>query len=284
MTSDFFPALPASVQRRSVSVNGIELNYYRAGSGQPLLLIPGWSFSAEVFTRQLTELSANFDVIALDPRGHGKSSKPLTANGYVQRGNDLSEFINALDLSDIVLAGRSFGTLDALSYLEQFGSDRVAKLILIDEPPQVPYDPTDSAQWGEAPLSLDGLPGFLRFSANNPSGFAQYIAAHAAGLDENTPADDPNLVRVLELVAETPEHIAIITAADGLSADYSATAIAFAQEKPVLFFARQEWVEPARAWVSTNLPTARFAELEHHASFAIDYEEFNQTVREFIAG
>jgi hypothetical protein len=64
--------------------DGVKLHYLEAGSGSPLVMIPGWSQSAMEFKYQLTGLSDKYHVYALDMRGHGESAKPN--HGYrIQR-------------------------------------------------------------------------------------------------------------------------------------------------------------------------------------------------------
>jgi non-heme chloroperoxidase len=64
--------------------DGVKLHYLEAGSGNPLVMIPGWSQSAMEFKYQLTGLSDKYHVYALDMRGHGESAKPN--HGYrIQR-------------------------------------------------------------------------------------------------------------------------------------------------------------------------------------------------------
>ncbi|UOQ61175.1 alpha/beta hydrolase [Leucobacter rhizosphaerae] len=279
-----FPDLPESVTTKRVPVgDGVEIRVLRAGSGDPILFVPGWSFSAEVFVHQFTELAAHADVIAIDPRGHGQSSKPLTGNSYPQRGRDLAEVIEALGLTNLTLAGWSFGVLDVLSYLQQNGHARVAKLILIDEPPRVPFDPANPAEWGEAGLSHDGLPAYIQFLSTNRQGFLEYIASDALGVPGERAAQDPATVKLIADGAQTPEHIAIITGVEGLSTDLSATAIEFdGSGKPLLFFAKDEWADDARRWVGANLPHAEFATIPVHAGFLTEPGAFNARVREFL--
>ena len=64
--------------------DGIRLHYIEAGSGKPLVMIPGWSQTAAQFRAQLAGLSDRYRVIAIDMRGHGESDKP--DHGYrIQR-------------------------------------------------------------------------------------------------------------------------------------------------------------------------------------------------------
>jgi pimeloyl-ACP methyl ester carboxylesterase len=231
----------------------------------------------------LTGLAENYDVIALDPRGHGASSKPLTGNNYPQRGRDLAAVIEALGLQGLALAGWSFGVLDVLSYLQQHGHERVSTLILIDEPPKVPYDPRNAEEWGEAGLSHDGLPAYVQFLSTDRQGFLDYIAADALGVDPERVADEPAVAKLIADGAQTPEHIAIITGVEGLSTDLSETAIAFdASGKPLLFLAKQAWAEDAKRWVEANLPHAQFDTIAVHAGFLTDPEHFNARLREFL--
>jgi non-heme chloroperoxidase len=281
----YFPTLPDSVVESRVRVaDDIDLRVLRAGSGAPLVLIPGWTIPADVFVNQLIELSDAYDVIAIDPRGHGGSSKPLEGNSFPQRGADLGALLEALDLSEVALAGWSFGILDALSYLQQSGHDRVARLILIDEPPKVVADPANPAEWGEATLSHDGLPAFIQFLSTNRAAFWDFIATHALGLETEQAATHPDARTLIEWGLQTPEHIAIITGVEGLASDFSAPAIEFAESgKPLLFLARDEWADDARRWVEANLPGAEFDTIRTHAAFATDAAEFNARIRTFLS-
>src|SRR6478672_6683114 len=84
--------------------DGIKLHYLEAGSGNPLVMIPGWSQSAMEFKYQLTGLSDKYHVYALDMRGHGESAKP--DHGYrIQRlSADVHDFLVANNLSGVTLA------------------------------------------------------------------------------------------------------------------------------------------------------------------------------------
>ena len=69
------------IQKTTVTVNdGTRLNVLQAGSGKTLVLIPGWSQTAEQFKFQIEGLADRYRVIAVDMRGHGDSDKP--GHGY----------------------------------------------------------------------------------------------------------------------------------------------------------------------------------------------------------
>lgn len=278
------PPAPPTVTETRVQAGDVKLRILRAGSGRPLVLLPGWTCSADFFVHQLTGLSDRFDVIAVDPRGHGGSDKPLTGNTFAQRGDDLAALLDALGLDDVVLLGWSFGVLDALSYVRRHGTDRLAQVVLVDETPKVPADPSDPGEWGEAPLAHDGIVAFLRAMIDTRVEFWTEYAVYMLGLPEDTTADHPDVARVVELGLQTPEHVAVTTAADGLTSDYSAEATLVSERLPTLFVARDDWAEDGRRWVGANMPAATFATMPVHMGFATAPDEFNDTVARFVEG
>ncbi len=58
-----------------IEVNGESLFYERAGSGAPLLLIHSLGTASWLWREQIRRWSADFDVIAVDARGHGRSTR-----------------------------------------------------------------------------------------------------------------------------------------------------------------------------------------------------------------
>lgn len=278
------PPVPPTVTETRVQAGDADLRILRAGSGRPLVLLPGWTCSADFFVHQLTGLADRFDVIAVDPRGHGGSDKPLTGNTFAQRGDDLAALLDALGLDDVVLLGWSFGVLDALSYVRRHGTDRLAQVVLVDETPKVPADPSDPGEWGEAPLAHDGIVAFLRAMIDTRVEFWTAYAVYMLGLPEDTTADHPDVARVVELGLQTPEHVAVTTAADGLTSDYSVEATLVSETLPTLFVVRDDWAEDGRRWVGANMPAATFATMPVHMGFATAPAEFNDTVARFVEG
>ena len=126
--------------------DGVRLAYQEAGQGKPLVMIPGWSQSAALFKHQLEGLKDRYRVIAVDMRGHGESDKPDHGYRMGRLAKDLDDFLTALDLKDIVLMGHSMGCSVCWGYMDLFGSDRIGKLILVDEPTWVMSAPDMSEE------------------------------------------------------------------------------------------------------------------------------------------
>lgn len=113
--------------------DGVRLHYIARGSGKPLVLIPGWSQTAAMFRDQLSGLSSRYQVIALDMRGHGESDKPAGGYRIARLAQDTHEVVTALGLRDVALGGHSMGCSVIWSYLEHFGTDRLSRLVLVDQ-------------------------------------------------------------------------------------------------------------------------------------------------------
>ncbi len=121
--------------------DGVRLHYIEAGSGKPLVMIPGWSQTAAQFKHQIAGLSDKYRVIAIDMRGHGESDKPNYGYRIQRLSADVHEFLVAKGLNHVTLAGHSMGCSVIWGYWELYGSDRLSKLILIDQMPMITTNP-----------------------------------------------------------------------------------------------------------------------------------------------
>lgn len=145
------PRGAGAAARGSVVTNdGYVLRYDEAGSGKPLVCIPGWSQTAAQFKHQVSGLSERYRVIAVDMRGHGESDKP--DHGYtIQRlAKDVHDLLVTLNLSDVTLMGHSMGCSVIWSYWELWGPERLSKLVLIDQMPMITGNPAWSPEEKEA--------------------------------------------------------------------------------------------------------------------------------------
>ena len=103
-----------------VNVNGVKARYYEAGSGEPMVMIHGGftagSSTANVFSRNLPELSKHFHVFAVDRLASGMSGNPLKDDDYTYQGDVefIYGFIQALQLGPVHLVGHSAGGAIAL--------------------------------------------------------------------------------------------------------------------------------------------------------------------------
>jgi pimeloyl-ACP methyl ester carboxylesterase len=130
------------------------LHYFEAGFGKPLVLLHGFSQSAEQFKFQIESLKDRYRVIALDLRGHGNSEKPGFGLKLHRFATDLREMLLAASLQDVTLLGHSIGCAVIWAYWELFGPDRLSKLVLTDESALLIDNPAWSAEEREAAGSI----------------------------------------------------------------------------------------------------------------------------------
>lgn len=115
-----------------IAKDGTEIYYKDWGRGHPVVFCHGWPLSADAWEHQMVFLTANgYRCIAHDRRGHGRSSQPYYGNDMETYADDLSALIELLDLQNIYLVGHSTGGGEVASYIGRYGSQRVAKTVLM---------------------------------------------------------------------------------------------------------------------------------------------------------
>ena len=106
-------ASAAQAQDRYFDSAGVQIRYVEKGSGEPLVLVHGYTSNLEVAwveTGVLDSLARNFRVIAFDLRGHGKSGKPHSPQAYgVQLGEDVVRLLDHLKIPRAHIVGYSLG-------------------------------------------------------------------------------------------------------------------------------------------------------------------------------
>lgn len=120
-------------QSQFIDNDGVKLHYLRAGTGQPLLLLHGITDSAAYWGATARALSAHFDVIALDQRGHGESDAPAQGYRMTHYVADAVAVLDALTREPAFVIGHSFGGWVGARLAAQH-PDRVCALALEDPP------------------------------------------------------------------------------------------------------------------------------------------------------
>jgi pimeloyl-ACP methyl ester carboxylesterase len=95
-------------------VDDVSLYYEVHGEGEPILLIHGGLSHAGYWSAQINDLARDYLVIAVDSRGHGRSSlsdKPIT---YKLLANDFLILLDKLNIQSTNILGWSDGGIIAL--------------------------------------------------------------------------------------------------------------------------------------------------------------------------
>ncbi len=113
-----------------IDVNGERLGYDRDGVGEPLLLIHSLGTAAWLWAEQLRRWRDRFDVIAVDARGHGRSS---CRGGFSVRNvaADLKSVLAALEVGPARVVAISMGGPIA-AHLNDLAPGAIKSLVIAD--------------------------------------------------------------------------------------------------------------------------------------------------------
>ena len=118
--------------------DGTQIYYKDWGEGPAVTFSHGWPLNADMWDGQMLFLVQNgFRTVALDRRGHGRSSQPSWGNDMDGYADDLAAVIEALDLNDVTVVGHSTGGGEVARYIGRHGTNRVAKAVLIAAVPPI---------------------------------------------------------------------------------------------------------------------------------------------------
>jgi non-heme chloroperoxidase len=137
--------------------DGVEIFYKDWGQGQPIVFSHGWPLSADDWdTQMLFFLGHGYRVIAVDRRGHGRSSQVGEGHDMDHYAADLATVTTHLDLRDAIHVGHSTGGGEVARYVARHGAGRVAKAVLISSVPPLMVK-TDANPGGLPKAVFDGL-------------------------------------------------------------------------------------------------------------------------------
>lgn len=117
--------------------DGVQLRYWEAGSGQPLIFIPGWSAQGALCIYLLVLLSRRYRVIVLDVRNQGLSQRVPYGTRISRLAMDVRELTTHLQLNSARFCGWSMGAAVLWAYIDLFGTKTIDKLAIIDQAPSI---------------------------------------------------------------------------------------------------------------------------------------------------
>ena len=162
----------------------IALYYEDCGTGDPVILIHGWPLSHRMWDDQISALvAAGHRVIAYDRRGFGQSDKPWNGYDYDTLAADLKRLIDQLKLDNISLVGFSMGGGEVARYIGNYGTDKIAKAVLIGAVTPFMLKTDDNPEGVEGEV-FDGMKDgiqddFVAFFA----GFGEYFVTYENNKD-----------------------------------------------------------------------------------------------------
>jgi pimeloyl-ACP methyl ester carboxylesterase len=130
----------------------VELFYTDVGDGEPLLLVHGLAADSHDWNWQIPALAERHRVVAVDLRGHGRSSAPATGYAITTYADDLVLLLDHLEIDCAIVVGHSLGGL-MVADLAIRHPDRVRALVEVD--PAYGYDPAWPAGFIEVARAID---------------------------------------------------------------------------------------------------------------------------------
>ncbi|MFQ5723777.1 MAG: alpha/beta fold hydrolase [Terriglobia bacterium] len=247
--------------------DGVRLHYLEAGSGPAIVFVPGWTNPAWIWERQIDHFSKNYHVVALDPRSQGESEQVTEGLYPERRARDIKELIEELQLAPAVLVGFSMGVAEVLSYVDQFGTDALRGVVLVD------------AGIGSE-LSVQDLKERLDFIRQFNMNREQTMEAFLPRAFKK-PQPEAYLKRNRAASLKVPTSTAVALLAGYMGRDWRP--VLEKLDKPVLYTITKR-LESQGEMVKARLPRARvelFPEAGH-VLFADETERFNAILEEFI--
>lgn len=128
--------LPEGVAHHDVPVaDGGSIHVLEKGHGRPLLLIHGITLQARIWAPQFHLMADRYRVLAMDVRGHGRSSAGRDGFGRRIAARDVKTVLDHFDLRQAIVVGHSMGGMILMEFAGDFVeelAERVAGLVFMD--------------------------------------------------------------------------------------------------------------------------------------------------------
>ncbi|WFU23846.1 alpha/beta fold hydrolase [Bradyrhizobium sp. CB1717] len=121
------PTLPKAAQSGFAPVNGIKVWYAVFGRGEPVLLLHGGLANANYWGHQVRALQRHYQVIVMESRGHGRSSRNQEPYGYDLMASDVIGLLDHLKIRKAAIVGWSDGAIIGLDIAMKH-PERVSRL------------------------------------------------------------------------------------------------------------------------------------------------------------
>ena len=233
-----------------------------------ILFVPGWTMPGWIWENQISHFSPDYRVVAMDPRSQGDSSKPGEGNYPASHARDIKAVIDQLHLAPVVVVGWSMAVTEIASYVDQFGTNGIAGIVLVD----------GVADFNQAPETLKRYFEFLRFAQSNREKFTNDFVRN---MYKKKQAEE-YLQRVMKASMAEPTDSAVAMAFAGFTTDNSPALSKI--DKPTVIAAASKDLMPTFQDMQKRIPGSKIETFDDagHALFVDDAEKFNILLEEFI--
>lgn len=269
-------ALPKETKSGFVNASdGIKIHYLETASTKAsgtILFVPGWSMPADVWEHQVTHFAKTYRVVAMDPRGQGKSDKPNEGYHPAQRARDIRAVIEQLKLAPVVVVGWSMGVTELAAYVDQFGTEGLAGMVLVDGIAGSDFDPQRT-------------PALFRFAASFLTDRAKTVDSFVRSMYRK-PQSEEYIERIKRASQEMPLDSSVAVFVGTFAADFR-PALPKINVPTMVVAAGDDKTNPWMAryrQMAESIPGGRFEVMPGcgHALFVDDPQKFNALLDDFV--
>lgn len=251
----------------------IQLFYALAGEGDTtLVFIHGFPYSSAQWNKQVEDLSKDYQVLTLDIRGMGSSSRvPITS--FAEYVDDLHFVLTELGINKPVVIGHSSGGLIAALYAIEFPI-AIERLILVNSSSQL-FTPSPG-------IILEDLFSMLRSSAKE-SDFERFAAQWNEQAFNNA-ADIADLVYTFNYMTVCNEPAMLINCLEQCLATDIAHLLPNIKVPTLIIAGAHDAIVPSNSTMQEAIPESELFTFQDcgHLPFAMQPERFNLVVRDFV--
>ncbi len=244
-----------------IARDGVKIHYEVHGSGPPLILTHGYSFTSDMWRGQIEALSKHHKLVLWDMRGHGQSDYPLDSKAYSEALTvaDIAALLDEIGAESAIVGGLSLGGYMSLAFYRAHPK-RVRALLIIDTGPGFKKDDAREV-WNKR--ALDTAERFERegLAALQSASHERSMVSHrdASGLARAargmlTQRD----ARVIEVLPEIKVPSLIVVGADDApflaASDYMAAKIPGARKVVIPSAGHAVNIDQPQAFIDAVLP------------------------------
>lgn len=257
---------------------GIEIHYIDEGQGTPVIFVPGWTFSADVFEKQIDYFSSQYRVIAVDPRAHGSSTITAVGVDHTTHAQDIVRLIQHLGLKNMILVGWSFGAYETWGVVREIGLENIKGIFNIDMSPKAIS--TNENDWVED--SVANLCETIQ-TIRTPQGFRDVLDAYTREVMIQKDLTDNEMDFIMGAV-QMPYYLAAAEYAIGVTGDYrkEAQQADLCETCHTEFMIAEHWQDVAVPYMQALCPNTELHVLGGHMAFWEHSEKFNEILSAFL--
>ncbi|MBP0453515.1 alpha/beta hydrolase [Kitasatospora sp. RG8] len=273
-----------------ITTDGTRLVYRDSGGGGvPLVMLHGWGQTQAMFRHQVEGLAPGRRVVTVDLRGHGESGKPRHGYRIARLSRDVLELVDHLRLARFDALGWSMGVSVWWSFIDQYGTGRIRRLVAVDQPAAVAAVPWMTGRERQDSGAIFDVPELLALGAALAApGGDEVRADFVRGMFSGEP-DPEVLAFVAEQIRSTPAHAGVPLLFDHCTQDWRDVLPRI--DVPTLVIGCEgSHVHPgSQRYIAERIPGARLhvfpsGVASSHFPFLENPAAFNAVVEDFLAG